>query len=91
MPGECVYLDKPRTVPLRPWHDAPKTPCGCGGVGCLNKYGGPETMFCPACGHRWDGSDAELEQAMISECWWDAFYNNGSQSEHDFAVSNGGC
>ena|ERR1700686_2088139 len=93
----CHYQDKPRTVPLRPWHDAPKTPCGCGQIGCLEPYNpsgwyGPAdaTLFCPACGTGWHGTDAEIVQALISQTWWDAF-ERGQWDEHDFSVREGGC
>lgn len=94
---ECRYSQRDGAFPLRPWHDAPQCPKGCGGIGCLKPYNpsgwyGPQdaTLFCPACGAGWYGTDDEIEQAMIAECWWDAF-NRGNQGEHDFAASNGGC
>lgn len=56
---------------IKPWHDCPRCPacnlpCGVQATG-----GGPH-LHCPACGHRWHGTDAEREQARrADEAWKD--------------------
>lgn len=75
-----------------PWHIAPVTPCGCGSIGCLDPFNpdrwyGPRdaTLFCPACGTGWEGTDDEIETALIAQTWWDAF-ERGGMSERDFVA-----
>jgi hypothetical protein len=76
------------TMPRRihPWQDTPCGPCGCGP--CIitslepynpNGWHGPRdsTLFCHACGTGWIASDAQLEQALVAEVWWDAVLASG--------------
>lgn len=84
-------------IARRPWHDAPSGPCGCGPVGSLEPFNpsgwyGPRdaTLFCPACGHGWYGTDEQIEQALVAETWWDAFQRQGELSEADFAEASRG-
>jgi hypothetical protein len=78
-----------------PWHAAPMCPRKdrCGPVGSLSPYsegrwyGPPDaTLFCPACGHGWHGTDDEIEMALVAEVWWNAV-ERGAVSEIDFAKS----
>ena len=99
------------TRELRPWHDCPSGPCGCGPVGCLSpnrqriylitvsrfridpyspgRWYGPQdaTLFCPACGTGWHGTDEQIEQALIAETWWDA-YMSQSDTKAAFAEAS---
>lgn len=77
----------------RPWHDCPRCPKGCGAVGCLEPYNpsgwyGPSdaTVFCPACGGGWYGTEDDLELALIAETWWDAFNGCGLSEAQFYAA-----
>ena len=81
-----------------PWHDCPRCPderCGapCGSLEPYNpdKWYGPRdaTLFCPACGTGWHGTDAELEQALVAETAWNAYQNSTGMTEEEFARSEG--
>lgn len=79
---------------IRPWHDAPITPCCKSRIGCLRPYNpsgwyGPEaaTLFCPACGNGWIATEDEIETALIAETWWGAF-EDSNLSERQFIAAH---
>jgi hypothetical protein len=62
---------------MKPWHDCPKCPHGCGSIGVpiraanWNHRANPgERIVCPNCGRGWVGTPEEVAQAERAQLAW---------------------
>lgn len=64
---------------MKPWHDCPPCPRGCGHIGVSgraanwNHRANPgDRIVCPSCGCGWVGTDEEAAQAERAQLAWEA-------------------
>lgn len=72
VPIACLECDARRPRLAKPYHDCPACPrcavrCGVGLGPNMSGNLPPGELRCCACGHRWQGTAAELEQAAKAD------------------------